>query len=249
MRRPKRVLPGWKLPVLVAGVMTMFLFVSPLASASYTVGASPPFTGVTPVLGTVIYTVGCHSQGEFPLEPRVNATTGVVHERLHASTRYCAGGTVEFDYAEVVDSPGFYGPNFTVPATGSYSAMYEWVFWYNASLNASGPGTSASAIVSIFALGYLYDSTNSTIQSGNGGAAAALFHEIHEGSWTGSATRLVVTLVNSFTLVTGHVYYFETVLTTNTEGIANGAGSASASLNLGSHGDRARLVSLELRSN
>jgi len=142
-----------------------------------------------------------------------------------------------------------------VPASGTYTATYEWVFSYNASLNASGPvdtgslTSSATAMVSIFTYGYLYDSTNSTVLDGNGSGPFALFHEIHEGSWSGSAVRLVVDLVDRFTLMTGHVYDFETVLLTEAEGFANRAGSASASLNLGTHGDHARLVALHLVSN
>ena len=254
VRRPSRLARGLGLPAGVVTMVAAFLIFSPLASATYTVGASPPFQGVEPVLYTTISTVGCHSRADFPLAPRVDATTGAVHERLWASSRYCAGGTVEPDYALAVGTPGFYGPNFTVPASGSYSATYEWTFSYNASLNASGPvntgylTSSATAIVSILGYGYLYDSTNSTVLDGNGGGGVALFHEIHEGSWSGSAVRLVVTLENSFALVTGHLYYFETVFLTETEGFANVAGSAWASLNLGTHGDHARLLALHLVS-
>jgi len=245
---------GWGVPVGVAAAVVTFLVVSPLASATYTIAVSPPFQGVEPVLYTTINTAGCHSRADFPLAPRVNATTGAVHERLWASSRDCAGGTVEPDYAVVAGTPGFYGPNFTVPASGSYTATYEWAFWYNASLNASGQvntgslTSSATAMVSIFGYGYLYDSTNSTVLDGNGGGGVALFHEIHEGSWSGSAVRLVVTLENSFTLVTGHLYYFETVFMTESEVFTNSAGSGWASLNLGTHGDHARLVALRLVS-
>jgi len=248
--RPKLFPRRWRTPALVAAALTTLLVASPLASATYSVESSPPFAGVAPLLSTTISTVGCHSSGEFPLAPRVNATSGFVHERLRASARYCAGGAVGYgyDYADVSGFPGFYGPNFTVPATGSYTATYEWVFSYHASLNASGPGTSASALAVIFIYGFLFDGTNSTVLDGNGGGAAPLFHEIHEGSWSGGAAHLVVKLENSFTLVTGHLYYFETVLLTTAEAIANGAGTASASLNLGSHGDHARLVALDLVS-
>ena len=254
VRRLKLFPQGWKVSAGIAAAMVAFLVVSPLASATYTVGASPPYQGVEPVLATSIATVGCHSRGEFPLAPRVDATTGAIHERLQASSRYCAGSPIEPNYANVASFPGFNGSNFTVPASGSYTATYEWVFSYNASLNASGPvdtgswTSSATAVVSIFALGYLYDRTNSTVLDGNGGDLFALFHEIHEGSWSGSAVRLAVKLVNSFTLVTGHLYYFETVLETNAEGFTNVAGTASASLNLGTHGDHARLVALQLVS-
>jgi len=248
--RPKYSLQRWRTPALIGAAVAALLVASPLASATYAVEASPPFAGVEPLLSTTISTVGCHSWGEFPLPPRVNATSGFVHERLRAGARFCAGGTAgyNYDYADVTSFPGFYGPNFTVPATGSYTATYEWVFSYHASLNASGPGTSASAIVSIFIYDFLFDGTNSTILSGNGGGGVALFHELHEGSWTGGSAHLVVKLENGFTLVTGHLYYFETVLLTSAEAIANGAGSAYASLNLGSHGDRARLVALDLVS-
>jgi len=253
-RRPNRRPWGWGLPVGISAAVAFLLVVSPLASATYTIGASPPFQGVEPVLYTTITTVGCHSRADFPLAPRVNAITGAVHERQWASSRYCAGGTIEPDYALVAATPGFYGPNFTVPASGSYTATYEWSFSYNASLNASGPvntgslTSSATAMVSIFGYGYLDDDTNSTVLDGNGGGGVALFHEIHEGSWTGSAVRLVVTLVNSFTLVTGHLYSFETVFLIETEVFANSAGSGWASLNLGTHGDHARLVALQLVS-
>jgi len=249
---PVRLPPGSRIALGVAVSLVAILAVSPLASAAYTLGVSPPYPGVEPVLYTVISTTGCHSRGDFPLAPRVNATSGAVHERLSASSRYCAGGTVAPDLASVSSFPGFYGPNFTVPAAGSYTATFRWVFSYNASLNASGPvntgslTSSASAIVSIFALGYLYDSTNSTILTGTGGDAFALFHEIHEGSWSGGAVRQVVVLTSTFALVTGHVYYFETVLTTSAEGITYEGGLASASLDLGTHGDHARLVGLRL---
>jgi hypothetical protein len=251
-RRPSCLPVGWSVPSLIAVAVVAFLASSPLVSATYTVGASPPFQGVEPVLYTTINTVGCHSRADFLLAPRVNATTGEVHERLRASSRYCAGATVGPDYALVAGFPGFYGPNFTVPASGSYTATFEWAFTYSAALNASGPvntgspTSSATAMVSIFTYGYLYDSTNSTVLDGSGGGPFALFHEIHEGSWSQGAVRDVVTLKNSFNLVTGHLYYFETVLLTETEAFAYVAGSAWARLNLGSHGDHARLLALEL---
>ena len=242
----------WKVLVGVAAVALAFLAATPVASATYTLRISPPFLGVEPILATTIDTVGCHSRAEFPLAPRVNATNGEIHERLGASSRYCAGSPAGPNYADVAAFPGFNGTNFTVPASGLYTATYEWVFSYNASLNASGPvdtgylTSSATAIVSLFALGYLYDRTNATVLDGNGGSAVVLFHEIHEGSWTGGAVRLSVRLVNSFALVTGHLYYFETVLTVNAEGLTNVDGNASATLNLGTSGDHARLVGLAL---
>ena len=206
------------------------------------------------MLYTTISTVGCHSRASFRLAPVVNATTREVRERLQAGARYCAGGVAGPDLASVVGTPGFEGPGFTVAAAGNYTATYQWVFTYNASLNASGavdtgtPTSSATALVSIYALGYLYDTTNSTVLDGDGGAAFPLFREIHEGSWWGGARHVEVNLTNTFTLVTGHVYDFETVLMTVAEAFAYASGRAWAILNLGSVGDHARLVGLELTS-
>jgi len=88
VRRPKHLARGWKVSAAVAAAVVALLVVGPLASATYTVGASSPYQGVEPVLSTTIHTVGCHSRADFPLAPRVNATTGGVRERLWASSRY-----------------------------------------------------------------------------------------------------------------------------------------------------------------
>ena len=228
--------------------MIALVVTAPFASATYNIQISPPFQGVAPLLYTTVATTGCHSRGDFPLPPSVNPTRGTVRERLQASSAFCPGGTVHDDYAEVVSSPGFYGPNFTVPFAGPYNATFEWVFAYNVSLNASGPGSSASALVSIFVEGFLYDGTNMTTLSGTGGDTFALIHEIHNGTWSEGTRYLLVKVVNSFTLAPGQVYYFETVLTTSAEGVADGAGSASATLDLGDHVDHARLIDLGLVS-
>jgi hypothetical protein len=247
-RPVRREAPVGAMLSALAVALLVVLGIAPPASATYAAIVSPPFEGVQAVLATTISTSGCHARGEFALSPRENVTTGTARVSERAFTRYWSAATSDFQFANVVSTTGFYGPNFTVPATGTYTAMYDWELSYRAALNASGPTDATSATVSIFALGYLYDSTNDTVLSGDGGDVFALFHELYDGAWSTHAHDVELALENQFTLVTGHVYYFETVLLADARTVADGAGTAGARLNLGTDGDRARLVELTLVS-
>jgi len=232
-------------PAITLGVT--ILLVAPVASASYAVEDSPPFVGVAPNVGSSLNTVGCQARGGFGIPAEVNATTGLVRVRVHASVTFCAG-TGDFDYADAGAVTGFVGPDFTVPVAGTYYATYEWVFSYAASVSATGPANNTTALVSIFELGYLNDLTNGTVLTGTGGDVFALFHELHTGSWSGTGHREVVPVVNTFSLVAGHLYQFETVTLDVVDVWARGVGTATSALNLGSDGNHGRLVLLEIAS-
>jgi hypothetical protein len=232
--------PCWSLAVSATVVVVLLLGVPSSASGTYSVRVTPPFAGMGVVLATTINTFGCHSVGGFVGPPRANATSGRIHLAEWSRSKYCGG---PLDNAVTFATVGFEGPNFTVPGTGIYTVEFAWRLTYNVSLRAHDTSGTASAIASIFALGFLNDLTNGSVVPG-GPADFPLFHEIHSGSWVGGNSSQRVFLETNLALTGGHLYQFETVLELSVNAEETGAGSAAASLNVASGGDQARLISL-----
>lgn len=239
----RRALKGGRsFVVSVTAVSVAVLLLCPVVSATYAIRVTPPYAGLVPIVTTTINTNGCHSRGHFGVSPVVNITSGRVRLAESATSSYCSGS---FDYAVTSATAGFEGPNFTVPASGVYAVAFDWRLTYNASLQAQGPGTSAVASVLAVAVGVLYDATTHTILS-PGSTDFVLLQEIDSGTWSHGADRLSVDLEVDLSLTTGHLYYFETFLECDATAEETGPGSAGAMLNLGTSGDHARLVSLDL---
>jgi hypothetical protein len=205
-----------------------------LAGATATASGAPAPRSSLPRLTPVEYNEtlrqGCPGRGDFVLPPRVDASTATIWAVPSARANGCFG---VFTFASAVGSFGFEGPRFSVPATGDYSARFGWTVSGDYQLRADGVGASTSSLVWIFALDYLIDETNGTYVTGPSGNSAPLFEEIHSGARSGALDAFTFVLYVNATLVAGHEYRFESILTTGAEVIAQSTGSGFAYLGLG----------------
>jgi hypothetical protein len=183
---------------------------------------------------------GCGGSFDLKKLPEFNLTKGtfVGSETAKAST---CGSTGSSMFGEI---EGSYGTaQFTV-ANGTYSVGAHWKIVDTVSLAAAsgGGGITAGSYAIVGAYAELEDVTNGTSwQFGNTSA--------YYGNSTSSTSQnysYALNFAGTFHLVAGHHYEIVTGLYVEVNVFVNGSkSSASASVNLGTSGDRATLKSLD----
>jgi hypothetical protein len=226
-----------------AGVslLALLVLVAPLTAGAHpaTVTVKAPYQGSQDA-GFDWVAQGCGFHISTPVSPAFNLTTGVGKLGVAASVKSCGSGESGLYSAAAV---GLNSTTTFTTTTGSHTITVHWTFKYTVKLTATvgGPGQGAFAEGFVGAIATLYDST-----AGTSTTIASYFTGNATSSGSFGATFTVkVTLSHALALVSGHVYQVETVAEVGLDvGVSPGTSSASATTNMGSSGDSAKLTSI-----
>jgi hypothetical protein len=161
-------------------------------------------------------------------------------ERSVAST--CAGEPFP-QYGSTADAIVLQGPNFTVPVLGEYNVAFDWRFSFDLSLSVTGNASSfAYGVIEAYDL--IYVPSNQTYFDVD--SHAALFHEIHLGTYLNKTLNVTDVFEARLLLQGGLVYQFQTALVCVTDSMLMGPGKAIAELNFASDGNGGQLRSMSV---
>lgn len=249
-RPPRRAIVRPRRFAIVGAIATWsiasVLLVAPVAVATPLYSFRAPFTGAYTPIGHTVSTAGCGvSTAKNFVAPTISVATGKARMGSAASATSCKAPN-SFTGAYASAQVGLLGPTFTPAHSGSFRAVEKWVATWTVALSATIANSSqyAGASYSFEAYGSVYDSTNKSYSYAsnfffNGSQVVA-----KNGSLAGTFTAHVSIFING-TLASGHTYYFlanlyeEAGIT-----VGPGASAASASCNVGTLGNGARLVAL-----
>ena len=223
--------------ILAAVVLSL-----PLAAATPTTVA-PPYASATGILFNSLYWTGCSGSG---------GKTTVAANANHSSGNVALGGKLwgvgcnaTRTYGSWDAGGGFAGPTFSVANGGRHQLTMHWTLDYSAKVSLSVPNASVAASVGIYVyvVGFIVDLTNGThfvgpkyLAYGSQNVTSdrnASFRIHHE------AQHLILT--TNATLNRTHTFEFYTLVSVGLSFDVGPGARASASLNMGNHGERATL--------
>lgn len=224
-----------------AALLALLVLAAPLAAGASTSSVlKAPYSGA-PDAGVEWEAQGCGYKTSTPVVPAFDLTSGVAKETVVTSAKSC--GSTESGIEAAVAAGLNSSATFTT-TTGSHKIAVAWTLKFTVTLTASpAPSQSAVAESAVFAEATLYDSTTGISYS-----IGVFDQQNYSFNGTFSHTFTVkVTLSASLALLSGQTYQVETLAEAFAISSASpGASSASATVNVGSAGDSAKLTSITI---
>ena len=229
--------------VVALAILVLLTPFSAAATVHAPVIYTAPFVGKTGV-ATDLMSVDCKVTGKFTMPPVFNLTTGVESLSEKSTAKSCPSA-LGYGYETTAGDAAIWTPAFH-GVSGLYHVVVKWKVTWSATLVASlGPTHTGSAHASVFLVGilYLYDATNLTYLPATSSWGA--FNVTFNGTLVVHHTAMVTIYLNQ-TVNSTHTYHIATWIDGSTMSYAasSGPSSASASLNMGSAGNGAKLLSI-----
>jgi hypothetical protein len=229
-----------------ASALALLVVFSPFSQAAPVhapVVYTAPFHGKTGV-GTILQSIDCKVTGSFTKAPVFTRSSGLEQLSEKSTARSCPSA-LSYGWETVTGDAAFWTLPFHAPS-GLYHVVVKWRVTWSAKLVASlGPTNSGSAHASSFLVGvvYLYDSSNLTYLPGSNSWGA--YNITYNGTVTLHSTALVTLYLNQ-TVRSSDIYNIATQIDVSASAwaAAFGPSSASASVNLGTAGNGAKLLSI-----
>lgn len=226
-----------------AVIAASLVLLSPIASAapihSSSVTLKAPYSGSTEAIGVFI-SEGCGNTVTIPITPNFNLTTGVLTQGASVATKSCGSSpsVVDFDVGEELTSSHTFSTT-----TGKQTVTVTWALKYVVALatKTGGAGQTALAGAEVLTAAFLYDTNGTTTE-----IAESLAEYLNSSSPTTHSYSVTVTDTNtSVPFVAGHTYEIETevVVVAGAE-VSTGKCTASASVNMGTSGEKGTLKSI-----
>jgi hypothetical protein len=231
---------GMVTTVTVVALMMGGAGATPLMHAAATVKYTVPYSGSA--FGVMILgTAGCAAAGAIPVIPSFNGTTGVALASGKVAVKGCGPGN---DTADMTLGSEWDSSSFTT-TTGLHNLSSHWLLNFTVSLEANPLGTGANAVAE-FSLGVyvsLYDSTNNTTYTGHPGLVAS--KTIYSATYSHTYKKVSADSYLDLKLSKTHHYeWLADVVFTVFAFATTGPSSAMASVNIGSGGREATLLSV-----
>lgn len=222
-------------------ILTPFSQAAPVAFG--TVVYHAPYAG-KPVTGSFMQSVDCKVSGSYPKMPAFNRATGLEQVSVKSSARSCPSG-LGYGWEDTTGSAGDWTPSFH-GISGAYHVVVKWKVTWSATLKANlGPHFTGAAHSTLYLVGilYLYDGTNLTYLPATSTWSA--FNATYNGTATFHSS-VVATMYLNQTVILGHTYNIATWIDVSSYAYASsfGPSSASASVNVGTLGNGAQLLSI-----
>ncbi|MCI4321553.1 MAG: hypothetical protein L3K18_02305 [Thermoplasmata archaeon] len=240
---PRRKILGGTIAASALALLVLFSPFSQAAPVHAPVVYTAPFSGKVGV-ATYLQTVDCKVTGAFTKAPGFTRATGLEQLSEKATARACPSA-LSYGYETVTGDAALWTKPFHV-ASGLYHVVVKWRVTWSAKLVANlGPTSSGLAHASSFLVGvvYLYDASNLTYLPGSNSWGA--FNITYNGTVTLHSSALVTLYLNQ-TVRAGDTYNIATWIDASASAWAASFGhsSASASVNLGTVGNGAKLLSI-----
>ncbi|MGA9839608.1 MAG: hypothetical protein WBF81_09390 [Thermoplasmata archaeon] len=244
-KRPGRWIGG----IAAAAALVVVLFLVPTTLGAVSPAASTIFTAPykgLPEDATFIDTEGCGATIALSVGPSFVAKTGVGTYSGTTSSKACPDQFGE-DSSDIIAEVGYNGSLWKQTASGKATATALFNLSWKASVKAStaSPKQSADASVSILIeLAVVSASTQEVVASG---LTLALTMEVTNGTMTSHKVDYTLKCAtDAGKLVSGKQYYLtaEIEIVQESDVTSTGSSSASTSLNMGTGGNEAQMVSI-----